>query len=94
MGIRKGAEDMTVDTSEAAKIMGSVRSERKTEAARERYKARVEKYGPMQGGRKPQPLSAIECTCKAGNSLEGHKSYCPRGKAIKRRQDKGLPLEF
>jgi len=56
---------------------GSVRSEKKAEASA--------RNGRL-GGRPLRLLSDLPCTCGAGDALTGHKTYCPRGKAIKRRQ--------
>lgn len=70
--------------SEAARLMGSVRSERKAEAARR---------NAQRAGRRVLPLSDIHCNCGAGSKIEGHKSTCMRGRAIKRRIAKGLPLK-
>lgn len=67
--------------SEVMRILGSRTSERKAAAAREAGKL---------GGRPLKPLETLECTC-GGEGLD-HKSYCPRGRAIRYRQDKGLPL--
>ena len=72
---------------EAARLMGSARTERKAAAARENARKRI------QGGGRPfKPIAEIECTCGAGMELK-HSSRCPRGQAIKRRQEKGLPIE-
>lgn len=38
-----------------------------------------------------KPLEQLDCTC-GGQGLD-HKSYCPRGRSIRYRQKKGLPLE-
>ncbi len=77
-----------IDSSEAARLLGSIRTEKKSQAARENL-AKVR----YTGGRRPKPLSELACTCEAGESLEGHKSHCPRGRAIKRRRAKGESLE-
>jgi hypothetical protein len=66
---------------EYARELGSVRSERKAQAARENGK---------KGGRQIKPLETIACTC-GGEGLE-HRSTCPRGRAIRYRRKKGLPL--
>ena len=68
--------NMTV--REAGRLGGSVKSEKKTLAVRENAK---------KAGRKPLPLEKLACTCK--DATEGHKSACPRGRAIKRRAKKG-----
>jgi hypothetical protein len=74
---------MTVD--EAGRLGGSVRSERKAEAARQNAK--------LSEGRPRKPLSDIACNCGAGDTVTGHKAVCLRGRAIKRREQKGQPLE-
>jgi len=71
-----------VSLSEAARAMGSVKSEQKAAAARENGK---------KGGAPLKPLETIPCTC-GGQGLE-HKTTCPRGIRIRVRQKKGLPLE-
>ena len=72
--------------SAAARLMGSVRSEKKAAAA----KANAQKtYHPMKA------LADIVCGCNApGDGLPPfqHKSICLRGRAIKYRTAKGLPL--
>jgi hypothetical protein len=40
---------------------------------------------------KPKPLSELECIC--GKCPSDPKTYCPRGRAIRRRIAKGLPLD-
>lgn len=75
--------------SEAARAMGQVKSEAKTKAARKNATR------PRPNARKPRPnalkkLADIKCTC-TGSGLE-HRSYCPRGRAIRYRQARGLPL--
>jgi hypothetical protein len=70
-----------VSTAEAARALGSVKSERKASAARENGK---------KGGGQFKPLETIPCTC-GGEGLE-HKSTCPRGARIRVRRRKGLPL--
>jgi len=66
---------------EYARALGSVRSERKAQAARENGK---------KGGRQIKPLETIACNCD-GEGLE-HRSTCPRGRVIRYRRKKGLPL--
>lgn len=67
---------------EAARLLGSIRTERKAAASR----ANGFKPGHAFGaGRKPVPLLEIPCTCAAGEALEGHHWKCPRGQAVKRR---------
>lgn len=68
--------------SEAARLMGSASSEKKRLAAiknseHTRFKAK--------------PLSELACTC--GKCPDDPKTTCPRGRAIRRRKAKGLPLE-
>jgi len=52
-------------------------------------KAATSAANGRQGGRPQLPLSAITCTCGAGEALEGHPTTCPRGRAIRRRQKAG-----
>jgi len=69
---------------EAARLMGRAVTPAKIAANRIN--------GPingLKGGRPVLPLSQIACTCGAGEGLEGHKSYCPRGQAIARRRKSG-----
>lgn len=74
--------------SEAARLMGSVKSEKKAAAAR----ANAQKtYKPMKA------LADIVCQCERPAGELGlppfkHKSTCLRGRAIKYRLQKGLPL--
>jgi hypothetical protein len=70
-----------VNISEAARAMGSVKSERKAAASRENGK---------KGGGQIKPLEKIACNC-GGEGLE-HKSTCPRGRVIRYRRKKGLAL--
>jgi hypothetical protein len=69
----------------AAALLGSVTSERKRITSAQN--GRMSRLG----GRPRLPLSAFACTC-GGEGLE-HKSTCPRGQAIRRRQKRGQPLE-
>ena len=71
-----------MDTSEAARALGSVRSERKAASSRENGK---------KGGAVIKPLETIPCSCGV-EGTEGHKSTCKRGRAIKYRRAHGLPL--
>jgi hypothetical protein len=64
--------------------MGSARTPAKADASR-----RNGLLGAEKGGRPIKPLSAIACTCEAGEALSGHRWNCPRGQAIKRRQKAG-----
>jgi len=59
---------------------GSVRSAKKAGSSAENGRL---------GGRPERPLSDLLCACSAGDALDGHKTYCPRGRAIKRRQGSG-----
>lgn len=72
---------------QAASLMGSVRSERKAAAARRNAQ---KTYKPMKA------LADIVCGCAPPDGLGlppfKHKSTCLRGRAIKYRQGKGLPL--
>lgn len=70
--------------SEAARLMGSVSTEAKAAAAR----ANGAK-APAGPGRNPKPLADYVCTCGAGNAIDGHKTTCPRGQAIRRRMKAG-----
>ena len=70
-----------VTISEAARALGSIRTEKKAAAARANGK---------KGGGQLKPLDEIPCTC-GGQGLE-HKTTCPRGIRIRVRQKKGLPL--
>ncbi len=67
-----------VSPQEAAAALGRIKSERKTQAARENGK---------KGGRPLKPLEDIPCNC-GGAGLD-HKSTCPRGRRIRARQRKG-----
>jgi len=73
--------------SEAARLMGQVRTQRKIEAAMANLAKRTE---DEKGGRPPKQLVEIECRCAAGEALDGHQWDCPRGQAIKRRKKAGL----
>lgn len=66
----------------AGRLLGMVKSDRKAEAARENGK---------KGGKECKPLAEIACTCGHGDSLE-HPTTCPRGRVIRYRIKKGLPL--
>lgn len=68
---------------EAAATMGRIRSPRKAASSAEN--------GRLYGGKKVGPLAEINCTCGRGESLE-HPTTCPRGRVIRYRQKKGLPL--
>ena len=74
--------------SAAGRALGSIKTAKKAEAAR--------RNGLLakDGGRPLKPLLEIPCTCRVADpavaaGLEGHKTYCLRGQAIKRRQKAG-----
>ena len=69
-----------VSVVEAARTLGSIRTEKKAAASRENGK---------KGGAVMKRLEDIPCIC--GEGVE-HKSTCRRGQAIKYRTKKGLPL--
>jgi hypothetical protein len=75
----------------AAAVLGSSRSEKKQEAARENLlKARRTFAERGQApGREPRPIESFECTCGRGDTLEGHPTTCPRGLTIYRRRKQG-----
>lgn len=89
-----GSVMKTADTSEArreaARLLGSIMTERKRAANR----AHGFKKGvcPPGAGRKAVPLFEIPCRCGAGEVVEGHKAACPRGAAVKRRAAQGKDL--
>lgn len=72
-----------VATSEAARMLGSIRTEAK--AAASRANGRKASPGP---GRTPRPLSEYGCTCGAEDDAY-HRATCPRGAAYRRRQKAG-----
>jgi hypothetical protein len=78
--------------SEAGRFLGSIRTERKAEASRANILAA--KAAGKVGGRPQKPLRDYACTCGAGDTIEGHKSTCPRGNAIWRRRRAGKPVEL
>jgi len=67
--------------SEAARALGSIRTEKKAASSRENGK---------KGGGQLKPLDTIPCDC-GGDGLQ-HKSTCPRGRRISQRRRTGLPL--
>lgn len=71
----------TMTVGEAGRLGGLVRSERKAAAVRENGK---------KGGKRIQALETIACTC--GRTGLDHPTTCPRGRAIRYRTKKGLPL--
>ena len=60
----------------ALSYIGSIRTPKKAEASR--------RNGRLYGGRPPKPLEENPCDC--GGEGMSHKSTCPRGRAIRRRQ--------
>jgi len=71
---------------QAMRIIRGVNSPSQQAASRENGK----KGGRPAGSLKP--LSAIPCNCEA-EEIGSHKSTCPRGRAVRRRQGAGQPLE-
>lgn len=75
---------------QAASLMGSARTPRKAASSAEN--------GRLFGGKKIKPLAEIACVCGAGevtlNAEEKplHPTTCPRGRVIRYRLAKGLPL--
>ena len=68
--------NLGISPEEAARALRAIPSDKRSEKSRENGKK----------GRRPfLPISAIACTCGAGDAIEGHKSTCNRGKALKRR---------
>ena len=65
----------------ALSYIGSIKTPKKAAASR--------RNGQLYGGRPVKPLSEIACTCGRGDTLEGHPTTCPRGRAIRRRQKAG-----
>jgi hypothetical protein len=77
------------EASEAARLLGSIRTTKKTESSRASIvEARKKKRTP---GRPWKPLGDIPCNCCL--HPDKHTKSCPRGQAIKRRQAKGMPTE-
>ena len=70
---------------EAARLLGRSTSERKRAAV-----AANGRKAPPGPGRPFRPLESFPCTCGAGAAIEGHKTTCPRGLAIRRRRKAGL----
>lgn len=71
----------------AAAALGSIRSEKKAASS-----AKNGALAPPGPGRSPAPLFSLACSCGAGDVTEGHKTSCPRGQAVKRRQREGRDL--
>ena len=75
---------------QAAALMGSARTPRKAASSAEN--------GRLHGGKKILPLAEIACVCGAGDvtvDADGkplHPTTCPRGRVIRYRLAKGLPL--
>jgi hypothetical protein len=68
--------------SEAMRLLGRRTSEKKKKtSARNGERTRFQ----------AKPLSELVCTC--GQCPDNPKTKCPRGRAIRRRQAAGLPLE-
>lgn len=73
--------------------MSEEAKEKLRESAKRRWAERKASGTPPPAtGRAPRPLSEFACTCGAGDSIEGHKTTCPRGLAIWRRKKAGKPL--
>ena len=72
-----------MNTTEAAKALGSIKTEKKAATSRENGKL---------GGRPMKALADIPCNC-GGEGLE-HRSTCPRGRTIRQRQRKGLTVSL
>ena len=71
-----------METSEAARALRSIPSEKRAEASRENGR---------NGGRPLKALAEIPCNCDGGAGFD-HRSTCPRGRTIRQRRKKGLPL--
>ncbi len=75
--------------SEAARTMGRSRTPAKAAAA---------KRNAQKGGRKLKALALVRCTCGKGDATVDdagkvlHPTTCPRGRVIRYRLSKGLPL--
>jgi hypothetical protein len=82
-----GEKEITDEQRAAAgRALGSIRTEKKAEAARRNGFKPGHKFSP---GRPARPLSEFACTCEAGEALTGHHWRCPRGQAIVRRNKEG-----
>lgn len=75
---------------EAARLMGSIRTEKKAAASRANGFKPGNKAG-KNGGRPWKPISEVECNCTGGDSIEAssHTWRCPRGQSIRRRIKEG-----
>jgi hypothetical protein len=84
---------------EAARLMGSIKTEKKAAAARANgFKPGHPSYVKNPGA-KMKPLYSLVCNCGAGDTPEvshegsaGHKWSCPRAQAIKRRIKEGRDI--
>ena len=74
---------ISLEASEAAKLLRAIPSEARTQASRENGKL---------GGRPRKLLHQIPYTC-GGSGLE-HKTGCPRGRALHYRRVHNLPLDL
>lgn len=92
--LRAGNEDAR---KEAARLMGRAKTPKKaaSSAANGLQGGRPQN---LNGGRQPKPMSEIACTCGAGDVTVDdagkplHPTTCPRGRVIRYRLTKGLPL--
>ena len=83
-------KDTTEDArKEAARLMGSIKTEKKAAAARANGFKPGHPSFVKNPGAKLKALYSLPCTCTAGDTTEGHKWDCPRGQAIKRRLKEG-----
>jgi len=78
--------------------MGSARTEKKAASSAKNGRLHGGRPHNLNGGRKTKPLAEIACTCGAGGvtvDADGkplHPTTCPRGRVIRYRLQKGLPL--
>ncbi len=92
--LRVGGDD---DRKQAAFLMGSARSPRKQASSKANGRQGGRPHN-LNGGRKTKPLAEIKCACGAGGvtvDADGkplHPTTCPRGRVIRYRLAKGLPL--
>lgn len=93
IGVGTGARLRTADSDarrQAASLMGSARTPRKAASSAEN--------GRLFGGKKIKSLAEISCVCGAGDVTVDaagkplHPTTCPRGRVIRYRVSKGLPL--
>ena len=85
--MRSGGED---ERRTAARLMGLARTERKRASSAQNGLQGGRPHS-LHGGRPLTPLAEIVCTCGHGDSIN-HPTTCARGRAIRYRQAKGLPL--